>query len=535
MKKFLVMLVFAVMTLYIPMTAFAATYTETVVTGLGSGYYMPWGTFSEGMCAISDGENYGYVNSDGKLVIGCNYSTSSFGRASSEFSEGVARTVINDKICFIDKTGKTVLATNYKYSVNEAKYFDAITTQLGCAAFHEGRACIVGDNGKWGFIDKNGNAITTFAFTRGARFENGKAEVHNVNGWNIIDLNGKQLLPKFYDSLEEQEDGSWYCYDLTVLPDVKVGTFSGTAHDTNSYDVYDANLNYVKNVEVNKKYETPPALDFSRIINKYGLDKNRYSYAYELGNGLLIAELKEYDADGNYKVLIDAATKKELAIPPFCIAEEFNDSGICVIGRNCTENNVNCIKIGAIDSKGNLLVPFNYLGSSWSKKFGGGSLLARRVSNGKLVVVKLTGTAYSAPSNPAQPSLTKIIAGSETISVTAYNIGGYNFYKIKDLQYVCANTNFAFSADWNEKTRSIELTAGVPEAGSTISTDELTTKNATPSSATIYKDGEKLNLTTYNIDGYTYFKLRNIGDLFGFEPVWNESDNSITLKAFEEE
>ena len=538
MKKFLIVLVFSVIALSMPVTASAATYTETVVTGLGAGYFMPWGTFGEGMCAFSDGEKYGYVNSEGKVVIGCKYSLSDYGFASSEFSEGVARTVINDKICFIDKIGKIVLTTKYNYSANANQYGWSNTKEAGIAAFHEGRACIVDDNGKWGFIDKTGNAVTAFAFTDGTKFENGKANVHFESGFNLIDLNGNKLLPQDYDRINKQEDGSWYCYDLTFLPDVEVSFFSGTAYDTNSYDVYDANLNYVKTVEVNKKYEIPSAIDFSKTINQYGLDKNRYSYAYDIGRGLVWAEVEVTDADGNFKVFVDTATKKEFEIPLFLTAEEFNDDGICVIGRRCPVNNVIYTKIGAVDTKGNLLVPFNYLGSSWAKEFNDGLLLAQRASDEKLVVVKLAGAAsseaVSVPSYNAKPCLTKIIADSETTSVNAYNIGGYNYYKIKDLQYICADTSWAFTAAYNEKTRTIELTTAAPENYDSLSVKVLTPKNAVPSNANLIKDGKKLSLTAYNIDGYTYFKLRDIGDLFGFDPIWNESDRSITFKFVEE-
>lgn len=397
MKKFLNILVFAMMVFSMPGAVFASTYTETAVTGLGSGYYMAWGTFGDGMCAFSDGEKYGYVNAEGKVAIGCKFSLNGYGFASSEFSEGVARTVINDKICFIDKSGKTVLATNYSYSANETQYSWSDTMDWGIAAFHEGRACIVGDNGKWGFIDKTGNAVTEFLFTIGAKFENGKAYVSfEGGGSNLIDLNGNKLLPRDYGRIDEQEDGSWYCYDLTFHPEIEVSTFFGTAYDTNSYDVYDTNFNYIKTVDVNKEYETPGRLDLLRTIHQYGLGQDRYSYAYEVGNGLLLAELKKFDADGNFKVFINPATKKELAIPLFLTAEEFNDDGICVIGRRCPEGNVMYIKIGAVDTKGNLLVPFNYLGSSWAKEFNNGLLLAQRASDRKLVVVKLAGAGATA-------------------------------------------------------------------------------------------------------------------------------------------
>lgn len=538
MKKIIVAVFFVVMTICMPFAAFAASYTETEVTGLGDGFFWEMGNFSEGMCAVTKyGDEYGYVNSEGKLVIGFNYSLEGFGGASAEFSEGVARTVINDKICFIDKTGKVVLSTPYTYSAHSSEYFWANTSVFGCAAFHEGRACIVGDNGKWGFIDKSGKAITAFEYGAGTKFINGKAYI----GGNIIDINGNKLLPQNYQRIEDQDDGSLYCYKITYL-EGEAGFFSGQPHVTDSYDIYDANFNFVENVQVNETHIGLPDdfFDFTASLKKYGLDENRYSSAADYwGNGIVKAELKEYTTDDNLYELLDAATGKVFEASPFSIVEDFNDDGVSVVIKNKTENGVKYTRMGAVDTKGNLLVPFNYNPCGHADKFNNGLILVQRASDNKLVVLKLTGIASKAVVLPqsynANPSLTKIITDSENTNVNAYNIGGYNFYKIRDLQYVCANTDCAFTADWNEAKQAIELTTGAPETFNNISIGALTQKNAVPSNATLYKDGEMLSLTAYNIDGYTYFKLRDIGVLFGFEPIWNENDGSITLKCIGDE
>lgn len=531
MKKVIVALVYAVMIICMPFAAFAASYTETEVTGLGDGFFWEMGNFNEGMCAVTNGSEYGYVNSEGKLVIGCNYSLNGFGGASAEFSEGVARTVINDKICFIDKTGKVVLSTPYTYLAHSSEYFLVNYN----AAFHEGRACIVGDNGKWGFIDKSGKAVTAFEYFNGTRFKNGKAYI----GENVIDINGNKLLPKNYNDVKEQDDGSWYCYNITYL-EGEAGFYSGQPHVTDSYDIYDSNFNFVENVKVNETHIGLSPIDFAASVRKYGLDEDRYSSAFIWEDGVIVANLEnKYIVDGNVEVLIDAATGKEFTGSPFCTAKDYNDDGVCVVTKCKPENGVNYIRMGAVDTKGNLLVPFNYNQPGHADKFDNGLIMVQRASDNKLVVLKLTGStsneAVLTPLYNAKPSLTKIIADSESTSVNAYNIGGYNFYKIRDLQYVCANTECAFTADWDEVNQAIELMTGKPETFDNISAVVLLPKNAAPSSATIYKDGERLSLTAYNIDGYTYFKLRDIGDLFGFEPIWNESDGSITLKCNWEE
>ena len=260
----------------------------------------------------------------------------------------------------------------------------------------------------------------------------------------------------------------------------------------------------------------------------------------DLGNGILQARLQDkYVSGRDDYVLINATTGKEFADSPFYTVQEFNDDGVAVVIKLKDQNGGWFKKMGAVDSKGNLLVPFKYNFYDDANTFINGLILAERQSDQKMVLLKLTGAgnkeAASSPTYNAKPLLTKIIVKGKSISANAYNIGGNNFYKLKDLQYVCANTGSAFSASWNEKMQAIELVSGKPEISGNISTGALAPKNAAPSSAAIYKDGEKLSLTAYNIDGYTYFKLRDIGDMFGFEPIWDENDSSITLKFVGEE
>ena len=55
------------------------------------------------------------------------------------------------------------------------------------------------------------------------------------------------------------------------------------------------------------------------------------------------------------------------------------------------------------------------------------------------------------------------------------------------------------------------------------------TTHATINKAVIYKDGEKVTLQAYNIDGNTYFKLRDIGKLFDFAVEFDAVKNQIAV------
>lgn len=66
----------------------------------------------------------------------------------------------------------------------------------------------------------------------------------------------------------------------------------------------------------------------------------------------------------------------------------------------------------------------------------------------------------------ALETTSKSILGDKEIKVTAYNIGGYNYFKLRELATV-----LNFSVEWEEGARCvlIETTAGVSSLGRYIS------------------------------------------------------------------
>ena len=52
---------------------------------------------------------------------------------------------------------------------------------------------------------------------------------------------------------------------------------------------------------------------------------------------------------------------------------------------------------------------------------------------------------------------------------------------------------------------------------------------ATPNVSKMNINGQVVNSSTYIIDGYTYFKLRDLGNLLGFTVGWDTPTSSISI------
>lgn len=133
---------------------------------------------SEGLCPVSNGQNWGYADHTGKIVIPLTrnyYGVSPFheGRAAFRAEEGWG---------FIDRKGTVVIKPAYK----------------NCLPFSEGLAAVVVDK-KIGYIDLNGKMIIPPTFLRGRSFIEGLARVSTEKGGQLddggfIDKNGKTVI-----------------------------------------------------------------------------------------------------------------------------------------------------------------------------------------------------------------------------------------------------------------------------------------------------------------------------------------------------
>lgn len=147
-----------------------------------------------------------------------------------------------------------------------------------------------------------------------------------------------------------------------------------------------------------------------------------------------------------------------------------------------------------------------------------------------------TGPAPEAPAAPAEPvtatpTSATILVDGRNLPFEAYNIGGANYFKLRDLAFAVSGTPKQFSVGWDGAAKVISLFSGSPyeAVGGEMSHGNTQPRTAAPTTSRILKDGLEISLTAYNIGGANYFKLRDIGALFDFGVGWDSATQTITI------
>lgn len=247
-------------------------------------------SFSEGLACVSKGEKYGYINTLGELVIPYQFDMA------YAFSDGLALVYDyeSEKYGFIDKTGKLVIDYSYYYATGfscglaavedgENEYY--INT-LGEKVieiknsvdlpniFKEGLALCEDGHVQY-FIDTTGKRVFTIGsdieISVNDTFSDGLLPVQQNGKWGFIDKNGKIAIPCTYDFVFPFENG---------------------------YAIVSTDDNYMA---INKKNRRISMIDgdkyreiISRIEGVCSLASNGILFAYNLNEGA-IEPVKSYD------------------------------------------------------------------------------------------------------------------------------------------------------------------------------------------------------------------------------------------------
>ncbi len=143
-------------------------------------------------------------------------------------------------------------------------------------------------------------------------------------------------------------------------------------------------------------------------------------------------------------------------------------------------------------------------------------------------------SSFASTSVQAAPTSSNVLVNGEEVVFQAYNINGYNYFKLRDLAMALDGSNKQFEVIWDGTNNEILLFSSQPYTqigGELTSSGQDSIAQAFLTTPKIYLNGKKTILTTYNIAGYSYYKLRDLAGMIGFGVTWDGVRNKISIDS----
>lgn len=148
--------------------------------------------------------------------------------------------------------------------------------------------------------------------------------------------------------------------------------------------------------------------------------------------------------------------------------------------------------------------------------------------------VKYSKKPIEEPENPeAIGKNDGIKIDSLDVNVPAYVIEGENYFKIRDLAYALKDTKAKFKVDYDSEIGAVVVEPG--EDYEPMDGDMEPIKNpksvGVRSNDKLVINGEKAKIKAYKIEGFNYFRLRDLGDIIGFGVDYDFENNKVVISS----
>ncbi|MGE4484611.1 MAG: hypothetical protein AB7C97_05805 [Oscillospiraceae bacterium] len=120
-----------------------------------------------------------------------------------------------------------------------------------------------------------------------------------------------------------------------------------------------------------------------------------------------------------------------------------------------------------------------------------------------------------------------------SVALEAYNIDGYNYFKLRDIAYLLNGTSSQFSISVSDESFAVNAVKGSAYTAVGGELEPGTDKSAS-CVASVWKlsvDGTPCSAYVYNLDGNNFFKLRDLGTAFSFGVDYDAATNTVAIMS----
>lgn len=434
-----------------------------------------YGTFSEGLLAVSRDEKFGYIDQTGQLVIPLEYD------GASDFSYGVASVKKDGKWGCINKNGQIVVPFEYDYA-------EPVSSTLTAVAICGGNSNDVFDDGRWGIVDHTtGQMVLPMEYWCIFDASDGMVKVSkDLTNSSFINEQGK-LFPTFYGKTENFTEG------LAGVSFSALAAFGLGPENDAGY--IDKTGQMVIPAEYEDTREFHEGLAAVRKNGKWG---------YIDRTGQMVIK-PEYDS-----------------AMEFC-------GGVAAVEKNGNW--------GYISNTGQVIIPLSYdFGGYWptyiNESKGVKSNRCFPIVQGERYGVFLN--PYWVPPIPATgityPSTQTVDVDGAPTNFQMYalkdaNGNLTNYIKLRDIASLLNGTAVQFDVSWDGAVNILSGHAYTPN-GSEMTTPFSGDRAYTFATAPTKVNGKEIAMDAIVLKddqggAYTYYKLRDLGEALGFTVDWS--------------
>ena len=125
----------------------------------------------------------------------------------------------------------------------------------------------------------------------------------------------------------------------------------------------------------------------------------------------------------------------------------------------------------------------------------------------------------------------KVQVNGQAVKPQAYNIGGYNYFKLRDIAYMLRGTSSSFDVTWDSVNQAINIISGATytAVGGEMTVASVSSIRVQESTAKLLLDGSGISIKGYNINGNNYYKIADMSAAIGFSVAFESTSRTVQI------
>ena len=146
-------------------------------------------------------------------------------------------------------------------------------------------------------------------------------------------------------------------------------------------------------------------------------------------------------------------------------------------------------------------------------------------------ILSNVGSPKISTGDQAMRSKQTVMVNGKTVAFDAYNIGGNNYFKLRDLAMAINGSGKQFAVAFDNATRTVGITTNraYTPIGGELTVGAGNAASIGPSTHKVTIDSVPVLLSAYSIDGANYFKLRDFMKLIDVYVGYDEATRVVTI------